>query len=241
MHPQLTTPCVRVTLGLTAALAAANHRHTFISVADGHMIAWTTAAAVSSAAQAFNSGNNTYTVLYDDGEVAEENLSKSKWRIEGTAAKATPKAAGAAAGASKTPKAAAAGAPKPTPPAHGPRGAASAGAGAAGGAHPQALVGQSIKIWQADVHDWVAGDVTVSTAAHTGWRPPRPAASADTSFCKLLCAGLVVTGAAGHLQSLSARFALLTGHCIRPPCMAQMYGVCGFVVFGAAVLQPSDA
>jgi hypothetical protein len=156
-------------------------------IAEDHL----TAFAPTVVGQAFDSSNNTYTVLYDDGDVEEENLSKSKWRIEGTAAKQTPKAAGAAAGASKIPKAAAAGALRPAPPAHGPRGTAG---GAVSGAHPQALVGHSIKIWQVDVNDWVAGDVTVSRAGQAGWLHPRQAtgAAAFAVSCRVCCAGLSV-------------------------------------------------
>lgn len=118
--------------------------------------------------QAFNPTDNTYKVEYDDGDVHDENLSKTKWRIEGTASKQTPKAAGAAHKATPKGAAAAGGAARPTPPPHGPRGGPGAGAGAGAGLHPQALVGQSIKIWQADKNDWVAGDVTVSTACIEG-------------------------------------------------------------------------
>lgn len=127
--------------------------------------------------QAFNE-DNTYRVEYDDGDVDERlNLSKEKWHIKGTTAagkampKATPKAsAAAAAGAgpsgskagAKGGAAATGGAAKGTPAGHGPW----VPGGGAGGvvSNPQALVGQTVRVWVAARKDWVTGAITVSSA-----------------------------------------------------------------------------
>lgn len=135
-------------------------------------------------AQAFNSGANAYTVEYDDGDVQEENLSKSKWRIEGSGGKQGPAAAGGGAGRAQAPKPAAPAPPKPMmppalggPPGGGPWGQQPGvlpGSGLPGTGvlvHPQALVGQSIRIWQPAANEWITGDVTVRTQQRPVQRP----------------------------------------------------------------------
>lgn len=147
--------------------------------------------------QAFNSGANTYTVEYDDGDVQEENLSKSKWRIEGGSKEGASGAAAGGGAGRAAPKPAAPAPPKPMlPPGLGgpPGGAPRVQPGLLPGGlpgtgvvvHPQALVGQSIRIWQPVANEWVTGDVTVSTQ-----RCPLPNAHArvcrELSWLYVMC------------------------------------------------------
>lgn len=135
---------------------------------------WLSCHRVAVPAQAFNSGANTYTVEYDDGDVQEENLSKSKWRIEDGGKEGAGGAATGGGTGRAAPKPAAPAPPKTMlppalggPPGGGPPvqpGVLPTGLPGTGVVvHPQALVGQSIRIWQAAANEWVTGDVTVST------------------------------------------------------------------------------